>query len=179
MPLPYNPDMPVYQDVEALGHEIIPVEDVADLTKAQRVLVEYFKKKTAGKRFANRTDLNPMEIVKYIPNVILFDLVYDAKGAVEDVNFRLFGTEVSDFYGDWTGKSLKGDGLNETHPESNLRLLKEINFILDTNKSITTVTKHYSKDRPFIQIDTLKIPFSQDGDTIDMIFMFFEQSSER
>ncbi len=178
MPLPYNPDMPAYQDVEALGHKISPVEDHVDLTKAQRVLVEYFEKKTDGKRFANRADLNPMEIVKYIPNVILFGLIYDDEGQVDDVVFRLFGTAVADFYGDWTGKSLKGDGLNETHPESNLRLLKEINFILDTRKSITTVSKHYSKDRPFIQIDTLKIPFSQDGDTIDMIFMFFEQSSE-
>ena len=178
MPLPYNPDTPIYKNVEALGHEITSVEDVADLTKAQRVLVEYFEKKTAGKRFANRADLNPMEIVKYIPNVILFDLVYDDKGAVEDVNFRLFGTEVANFYGDWTGKSISNEDFQNTYPESNLRLLKEINFILDSKKSITTVSKHYSKDRPFIQINTLKIPFSQDGDTIDMIFMFFAQSSE-
>ena len=77
MPLPYNPDMPAYQDVEALGHKISPVEGHVDLTKAQRVLVEYFEKKTDGKRFANRADLNPMEIVKYIPNVILFGLIYD------------------------------------------------------------------------------------------------------
>ena len=171
--------MPVYQDVEALGHKINPVEDLADLTKAQKALVEYFEKKTAGKRLANRADLNPVEIVKYIPNVILFDLVYDDKGEVEDVIFRLFGTEVASFYGDWTGKSLKGDELQITHPESNLRLMKEINFILDSKKSITTLSKHYSKDRPFVQIDTLKIPFSQNGNVIDMIFMFFEQSSER
>lgn len=177
MPIPYNSNAPVFQDVEALGHTIIPVKDHGDLTKGQRVLVEYFEKKTSGKRFANRADLNPMEIVKYIPNVILLDLVYDDKDQVEDVTFRLFGTEVANFYGDWTGKSLKGDGLNETHPESNLRLLKEINFILDTRQSITTVSKHYSNDRPFVQVDTLKIPFSQNGNAIDMIFMFFEQSS--
>lgn len=179
MSLPYSPDMPVYQDVEALGHKITPVEGHVDLTRAQRVLVEYFEKKTAGKRFANRADLNPMEIVKYIPNVVLFDLVYDDKGEIDDVVFRLLGTKVASFYGDWTGKSLKGDELQATHPESNLRLLKEIDFILDTRKSITTVSKHYSKDRPFIQIDTLKIPFSQSGNAIDKIFMFFEQSSER
>lgn len=178
MPLTYDPESPEYEDVKALGHTMDIVNDLEKLTANQKDLVEYFEDRTSGKRFACRSDLNPMEIVKYIPNVILFDLVYDEQGGIDDVIFRLFGTQVANFYGDRTGQSIKDEDFQKTYPESNLRLLKEINFILETKKSITTVTKHYSKVRPYVNINTLKIPFSENGTDIDKIFMYFEQSTD-
>ena len=174
MKLYYDPNSPSYKDVESLGHEIKRVENYDDLSEGQRAIVEYFDGKTQGKRLSRRSDLNPMDMPRYLPNIVLFDLAYDEQGVVVDVTVRVLGTGITEFYGDWTGKSVTSPEFQQAYPESSMRLLKEINHILYTKESITSVTKQFSKARPYVNVNTLKIPFSGNGTDIDMILMFFE-----
>lgn len=150
--------------------------DHSELSTKQKFLVDYFESKTAGKRLACRADLEPAEIVPYLPNVILFDLIVENNMLVDAI-VRLVGTGAADFYGEYTGHSINSDFFKESLAEASERFSSEARVMLKERSSLTTITEQLCDDMPHIQIRTLKVPFSEDGVDIDMIFMYLEVSS--
>ncbi len=156
----------------------VVADDHSGLTDGQRFLVDFFEGKTGGKRFACRDDLDPAEIIKYLPYITIFELDINDEGMVNDLKVRLFGTAMSDFYGEWTGRVVKNDigadSLKQTFPDSFNRILAMTSFLLEKRMPIILESEQVSDDRPYWQVKNLAIPFSQSGSDIDMMFMYVE-----
>ncbi len=161
------------------GYEIIAVEDDhSRLTENQGFLVSFFDGKTGGDRLACRNDLNPAEIINFLPYVSLFELSLDEQATVKDIKCRLFGTGLVDFYGEWTGKTIRNndssDALKNIHPNTHDRLIGMINKMIRVKKPVTLYSEQVSEDRSYWQIRNLAIPFAKNGHDIDMLFMYTE-----
>ncbi len=179
MPLSDEPYISHRQNLKLVGYECTVIkDDHSSLTKDQKCLVDYFAKRTQGKRLANRQDLNPAEIVSYLPNVILFDLKMDENKKITDVIVRLVGTAAADFYGEYTGYSLFDDIFDKSVTEARDRLVSEAEIIVGERLPMTTFTEQRVADGPNVQLNTLKIPFAANGKDIDMLFMYLEVSTK-
>lgn len=170
-----DPRTPHRNDLSASVFEITEVtDDTSDLTEGQKYLLDYFNSKTKQKRLIKRADLNPVELVKYIPNIALYDVSYDENGELNNIIARLLGTAISDFYGDLTGASVFSDVVKNASPDLQDRLLAQIKAALKHKNAITTIASASIESRTNIRILTLVIPMSTNGTDIDKIFQYLE-----
>ena len=173
-----DPTAPHRDDLKKSIFEITEVtEDICTLTESQKFILNYFKTKTEGKRLVCRADLNPVEMVKYIPNIALFDLEYDEQGNLSDIISRLLGTAISDFYGELTGISVFSDRVKDASPDLPDRLLAQVQAAIKHRNAITTVASASFENSTDIRILTLVLPMSHNNSDLDKIFMYLEVAS--
>ncbi len=175
--------VPRRSELNLNGFEMsVVADDHSSLTVNQKFLVEFFESKTDGKRLANRNDFEPEEIIKYLPYVTIFDLDVNDRGEINDIKVRLFGTALSDFYGEWTGRYLKADdrkdSLKLTHPKTYKRIFAMTALLLIKRKAVSLFSDQVSAERSYWKIRNLAIPFSRNGTDIDMLFMYTELNNE-
>ena len=158
---------------KAVVHDVN--ENGLDICVAHKTIIEYFDHKTKGTRVAKRSDLNPFEITPYLPFVTLFDLTFDDDDEMVDMTVRLLGTGMVSFYGEWTGKSVLNDhsetGLMNVYPETYKRLILLVETAIKRKKPFIISSSQLSKDRTHLKSDSLAIPLSNDGESINMILM--------
>lgn len=170
-----DPTAPNRQDLTASVFKVTEVtDDTSDLTDNQNFILDYFNSKTNKKRLITRSDLNPTELVKFLPNIALFDISYDEQGGLSNVIARLLGTAISDFYGDLTGASVFSDVVKNASPDLQDRLLAQIKAALKYKNAVTTLASASLESRTNIRIITLTIPMSTNGADIDKVFMYLE-----
>ena len=170
-----DPTAPQRKDLTASVFEITEVtDDISGLTDSQKFILDYFNSKTNKKRLITRSDLNPTELVKFLPNVALFDISYDEQGNLSNVIARLLGTAVSDFYGDLSGASVYSDAVKNASPDLQDRLLAQVNAVLKYKNAVTTLASASLESRTNIRIITLAIPMSTNGADIDKVFIYLE-----
>lgn len=175
-----DPTAPHRNDLSASIFEITEVtEDTSGLSDGQKYLLDYFNSKTKQKRLIKRADLNPVELVKYIPNIALYDISYDEQGELDNIIARLLGTAISDFYGNFTGVSVFSDVIKNASPDLQDRLLAQIKAALKYKNAITTLASASIESRTNIRIITLVIPMSTNGTDIDKVFMYLEVESSQ
>lgn len=175
--------VPRRSDLTLNGFEMsVVADDLSGLSDDQKFLVEFFEKKTGGDRFACREDFDPIEIIKYLPYVTIFELDVNDKGKINDIKVRLFGTALSDFYGEWTGRYLKADepenSLKLVHPKTYNRIFAMTKLVLKKKKPVSLYSDQVSADRSYWKIKNLAIPFSTSGTEIDMLFMYTELTNK-
>ena len=170
-----DPTAPHRQDLTASVFKVTEVtDDTSSLTDNQNYILDYFNSKTNKKRLITRSDLNPIELVKFLPNIALFDISYDEQGKLSNVIARLLGTAISDFYGDLTGASVFSDVVKNASPDLQDRLLAQVTAALEYKNAVTTLASASIESRTNIRIITLAIPMSSDGADIDKIFIYLE-----
>lgn len=175
-----DPTAPHREDLTASVFEVTEVTaDTSELTNGQKFILDYFNAKTKQKRLIKRADLNPVELVKYIPNIALFDLSYDEQGKISNVIARLLGTAISDFYGDLTGASVFSDVVKNTSPDLQDRLMAQVQAAVKYRNAVTTLAAPSLANTTNIRIITLAIPMSTNDVDIDKIFMYIEVEASR
>ena len=108
-----------------------------------------------------RRDIDPLEMVDFLPNVILVNTA----SAVEDFTFRLFGTGAAFGFGDdRTGKRFGDLGAREKFDEA-------IESYWQCYRGVRPV---YLRDRPveseqISRYSRLILPLSADGTVVDML----------
>jgi len=123
----------------------------------------YWDSKRCGRRMPARRDLDPIEIPRLLPWVILIDVILDPL----DFRYRLIGTEVVAIARrDFTGarfSALEGKG-----PEST---------VWDNCLTVVRTCAPFSRRPPYVgprddvhSGQNLLMPLSSDGETVDMIF---------
>ena len=157
------------------GEKVCDIDDESlNLCDEHALIIKYFNDKTNGKRLASRQDLQPFDMVASLPFITLFDIFYDKKGMVADLQFRLQGTSMVDFYGEWTGRSiLKDDGkecLKSVYPETYERLISIAQTALDKRKPFVFCSKQVSQAYYYLTIESLVVPMSDDGENINILF---------
>lgn len=80
-----------------------PTEFLAGCSEQVRQMYEYWKDKCAGRAMPQRSDIDPLDIARHLPNITLVDVVADARRYV----YRVAGTREVDARGaDSTGQSV-------------------------------------------------------------------------
>lgn len=169
-----NLNRPKQHEIDWTGFDLSEVKTGdSSLSSAHRFLVNYFEAKTGGRRLARREDLDPVELSKYLPNIFLHDLIFDEQGSLCSVLVRLFGTNMVDFFGELTGRSMhreEGDDIKDTSQQPHARMFRSMDLMLQVRTPVIANVEQISQDRPFARMQSLRIPLSQDGTNIDLVF---------
>ena len=132
-----------------------------------RAALEYWERKRAGRAMPMRRDLDPMEMIPFLPFVMLIDVLSDPP----DFRYRLLGTEVVAISRrDWTGLRLseipdKGPG---TVVWSNYET------VVATRAPFSRVPPYVGPQDRMRGCENLLMPLSEDGECVSMIFQVID-----
>jgi hypothetical protein len=140
-------------------------ETLAESHQSIRDLHGYWDAKRGGRAMPARADIDPTELKRYLPDVILIDVVEDVRRYV----YRLVGTHEVEMRGsDPTGKPV-GEAFYAESADDTMALLDRV------VQSKAPVLYHgtYQPTRTRIQEeDTLFLPLSKDGSAVNMILVY-------
>ncbi len=129
--------------------------------------LRYFEAQTGGKRLPRRKDLNPEDITQILPEVALFEPVYDEAGSLVDVKIQLLGTKLDNFYGSVTGTHIS----DFPSPLVSERVLQACKHCISVSKPVVVSADALSDKKNHLAITALYVPMSDDGVLIDRIFL--------
>lgn len=146
---------------------IVDAEEVRQHNDAVDTILKYFEQKTGDARLPRRDDLQPMELKQYLPQVGLFEPIYDDDGQLVDADIPLLGSRLDDFYGHMTGKRVK----DFPQAQVAMRIIQACRQCVSLKRPIIVKAQSLSDEKNFLAITVLYIPMSNDGETIDRIFL--------
>ena len=131
-----------------------------------RAVGEYWHKKSAGRRMPQRADLDPVDIPKLLPHVMLIEVHAGGR-----YRYRLIGTENVREHGfDATGRYLDEVLPGPEYKRHVLRLYDEC--VLQC-RSVYSESLSYSSAgrKPQRHTKVLFMPLSDDGQTVNLVFV--------
>jgi hypothetical protein len=150
-----------------LGNFSITDAEIARVTSSRvDELLKYFEQKTGGKRLPYRADISPRDLKKFLPELFLFQILYDPDGGVEDLMVQLMGTTVANFYGEITGQTVREGAPS---PEVTERILIACRRMLASGRPVVAEASSLSEEKNHLRVQVLYVPMSEDGTLIDRI----------
>lgn len=135
------------------------------------VIVAYWRAKAGGRRMPKRSDIDPSELKSYLPRISLVDVVPDERRFV----YRLVGTEEVALRGyDPTGKSV-GDGFFGPNREL---ALDHYGYVVEHRAPFCYRGDFEVEDGAIENEDVIFLPLSEDGETVNMILLFYFDYSD-
>ena len=122
---------------------------------------DYLEGKRGGRAFLSRGDIDPLELKFILGNIMLFDVSYQPLR----FRYRLVGSTLVQRRGlDMTGKML------EEHPEPVVAdaIRRNLNTIIETRRPLLARI-HAPIDFSPGGYESLGVPLSEDGSTINMV----------
>ncbi len=135
-----------------------------------RRFYDYWRSKIApGRRFPARADIDPAEIPRLLPSILLIDVVRD-HGPVR-FRLRLVGTE----YVERIGRDHTGQWLEEGRPASEAEaIIATYDKVLATGEPHFWRSRLHDPDRQHVVYERLLCPLADDGETIDVLVAVFD-----
>ena len=126
-------------------------------------MLTYWEQRKAGRLFPARRDIDPLELRQHLGNIVLIDVEHDPFR----LRYRLLGTRITTTMGrDSTGKYY-----DEIYPAPLLEeIYRSFRWILEHRAPLRTFGEAFYEDKSFYDYETLNLPLSSDGETIDLIF---------
>ncbi len=136
--------------------------------------LRYFENQTGGARLPRRDDLKPGDLTSVLPEIALVEPVYDAAGGFVDAMGLLEGTKLDSFYGPMTGK------LISEYPNKlvSARILQACKHCVEIAKPVVVSSDILSDQQNYLAITVLYVPMSENGTTIDRIFIHNQVKSK-
>ena len=133
-------------------------------------ILGYFENKTQGRGMPKRSDINPTEIVEYLPEIIIMTLQYDDNSTLQDMAFDLVGTKMVSFYGELTNTLLS------EHPSKHIReqSLKSAQACVTSREPLIVTSETLSDKEYQLGVTVLYVPLSENGDVIDRLFTYIQ-----
>lgn len=127
-----------------------------------RQLHAYWNDRCAGRTMPARADLDPADIPRLLPNLILLDV----ESGTERLKVRLVGTTVARMYGtDYTGRYL-----DEIEFGDRRNAILHDYMTCYRSKGVYVSEHTFWTDRGVnFRIERLILPLSDDGDTVSML----------
>lgn len=128
-------------------------------------LYAYWRGKRGNRRMPARADIDPADMPKLLPGIVLVDVVSDERRYV----YRLVGTgevEVRGF--DPTGKSVAQAFFGPTVEDA----LSCYDRVVETKAPFLDPVPFLSTNGRYVSWETLFLPLSADGTTVDKILAF-------
>ena len=122
----------------------------------------YWDSKRNGRRFPARRDIDPAEMVRHLGNIALVDVTHDPLR----LRYRLLGTRITEVMRrDSTGKYY-----DEVYaPELLKSIHRSYRWMIENGEPLRTHGESFYPDMKFYTYETLHLPLSSDGETIDMV----------
>jgi hypothetical protein len=131
-----------------------------------RAIVEYWRMKAGARRMPGRTDIDPVDIKAFLPRITLVDVVPDTRRFV----YRLVGTEeVASRGSDPTGRSVVEAYFAASAEES----LGYYEHVVQTGAPCCFRGNYRAPDGALEKQDVIFLPLSEDGETVNMILVFY------
>ncbi|MEQ8266833.1 MAG: PAS domain-containing protein [Parvibaculum sp.] len=145
-----------------------PVADFSALPPKLAALHAWWtgKRREAG-RLPSRADVNPAEIPRLLPHIALLDILRDPL----DYRYRLVGTRLVEMMGaERTGKRMR-EVLTPPAIEATVELMTQL---LRTREPLAFSGTLFWLGKDYIEFETVILPLSSDGETVDMAVMGLE-----
>jgi hypothetical protein len=129
-----------------------------------RLFFEYWTSKCRPGRLPCRSDIDPNEMVAFLPYVILLDV--ERGPARFRFRYRLVGTEVVSLFGyDPTGRYLDEATSPQRYPQVHARLLS----VAETKRPHYAILPVPLPNRDSVYAEILTVPMASDGDLVDLL----------
>ncbi|HEX9462057.1 MAG TPA: PAS domain-containing protein [Alphaproteobacteria bacterium] len=116
-------------------------------------------------RLPGREHLDPVEMVRFLAHVVLFDVVRN--GSYYRFRHRLTGTHFAEIFGrDVTGLYIEQTGSLETFEA----IYRRFTTIVDDKAPAYGISPSPVRDRDFLEYEHLTLPLATDGQTVDLLF---------
>lgn len=151
------------------GFDVTPLGagESASLSDDAAWLLDYIHRRTGdGMRFAARAALNPAEMKRMLPYVLILEPSRSATGTLLDIKVRLMGTRVSWFYGEAGGGTVR----NFADHVAAKRALELANICLDTMGPVVGRSHRKDPSVPYFGVTVLMVPLADDGHIISHFF---------
>lgn len=139
-----------------------------------RQALEYWIKIRGSRPMPSRADLDPLDIRKILPNVVLLDVTSDPL----DFRYRLIGTKiVSQLNNDHTGKWMS----ELPHQKPPSTIWSSCETVVNEKLPMTTQIPYEGRNKDFAVSEDIVMPLSSDGVNVTMLFVvidFFRRSVE-
>jgi hypothetical protein len=129
-------------------------------------MVDYWRAKAGVRSMPRRSDIDPSEVMPFLPRITLVDVVPDARRFV----YRLVGTEeVASRGSDPTGRSVTEAFFAASAEES----LKYYAYVAHYAEPYCFRDDYHAPDGALEQQDVIFLPLSEDGESVNMILLFY------
>lgn len=143
-------------------------------SKINRQALDYWIKIRGTRPMPSRADLDPLDIRKLLPNVLLIDVAHNPL----DFRYRLIGTKiVSQLNNDHTGKWMS----EIPHQKPPSKIWSSCETVVTEKIPMTTEVPYEGRNKDFSVSEDIVMPLSGDGVTVNMLFVvvdFFSRSVE-
>jgi hypothetical protein len=130
-----------------------------------RALHAYWEGKRGSRAMPRRADIDPVEIKRFLPQILLVDVTADARRFV----YRLVGTaEVAERGGDPTGKSVREAHFGGTAEEA----IACYERVVRSRAPFCYRDPYTAPDGRRETEDIIYLPLSEDGETVSVIMVF-------
>lgn len=127
----------------------------------------FWESKLNGRRMPARGDFDPVEMKEWLPGIVLVDVEHNPRRLV----YRLVGTRsVSLKQRDVTGQTVE-DGY---HGSSLDEILENYRQVIEGRCAVYDWEVQVSQNRHLEDSETLLLPLSNDGETVNMVMIYFE-----
>lgn len=132
-----------------------------------QALYHYWDKKRGARLLPARRDLDPAELVPFLPSIVLVDVVMDDRLYV----YRLVGTREVHMRGsDPTGKPVMEHGFLDR-----ALALRNYDHVVLSRAPHVDATPTISSDRAWLDMETIFLPLSENGNEVDKILVYTVQ----
>ena len=148
-------------------------ENLDMLTESQRRLWEFFSTKSAQSQIIDKKDISPAELVKFLPDIWLCDLIFSDSSLV-DIKLRLLGTKIAAALGERTGEKIiqekkNPDSLYHQRFGVYQRAILSAEFIINEKKPVIYYSNHFSDEIQHYQSIGLVFPVTNKSKTINLM----------
>jgi len=133
----------------------------------------YWRSKCAGRPFPSRADINPAEIKRLLPNVILARMIDDGR----DYEFRIVGEATVTAHG-FNSLNTRVSDLDKHVRGYTAMMMDLFGRIRRSGRPFAAKGTLVHLDRGFKQYESLYMPLGPDEKTIDHMIAFTDYSGE-
>ena len=138
----------------------------------------YWERLRGARAMPSRADMSPVDMLSFLPNVILVDVMAEPM----DFRYRLVGTKVTlqMLHTDNTGKTMRELDFKGQGPDS--KIFKNCAKVVETRQPLAGQTPYAGKNSDFKATEDIIMPLSEDGETVNMLFVtceFIDEISDK
>lgn len=160
---------------------LLPAQDNLKLfTKTQNIFWKRLYGDAALASIVNRTDFNPQAYLEFLPNIWLGDLIIDEDNKLIDLETRLFGTKLAEFYGERTNQKLLDNNntksLKNQMRSTHQRTLNAVSEMFERSAPMYSHVEYIEEDKNYVSATGLLFPMCKNSSSINMVLGYVEVS---
>jgi hypothetical protein len=144
--------------------EFRPIRDLSRLGPNLEQLLAYWRGKRKGDLVPGRSDIDPIEIPRLMPDVALVDILHDPL----DYRYRLVGTRLVEMMGgERTGLRMR----EIFTPEAITATVALMEMLIARREPLAFEGRMFWLERNYREFQALVLPLASDGSRVDMAMM--------